>query len=57
MSSYVSRMNIARNKNAARNASALNRLSCCKCMKNVATSPAFTVAISIATMIFSDPKS
>ena len=50
-------MKTPRKTKAARNVSALNFLSCARCMKKIATSDAFAVAMAIAMMMFAEPKS
>jgi len=50
-------MKTERKRNAEMKASVLNSLSCARCMKNVATRPAFKVAMSIAIAMLASPKS
>jgi len=50
-------MKMPRNRKAARKATVLNSLSYRRCMKNAATSEAFTVAMRSAMRMLAEPKS
>src|SRR6266540_4041272 len=56
-SSRVSSKKMPKRTNEETKITALNGLSCRKCMKNSATSEAFTVAMSTATTVLAEPRS